>query len=373
MSNRDNDPKKIESLLKKQKEAKIVRRIVLWISLAIFLILAGSITGGFLYVKSALNPLDPDDNQKRKVEIPIGSSSSDIGKILENKGIIKDATIFKYYIKFKNESGFQAGMYELSPSMELDEIIEIMKTGKVVNEVAIKITIPEGQKIEEIVKTIAKETGYSEDEVMATINDESFLQELMNQYPALLTEDILGENVKIPLEGYLFPATYSFESEKPPLKEIITTMVNQTQIVLNKYLPIMKERKLSVHELLTFASLVEEEATEKADRNKIASVFYNRLATGMPLQTDPTVLYALGVHKELVTYKDTEVVDPYNTYIHTGLPPGPIANSGVISIEAVLYPEETDYFYFLATKDGEVLFSKTLEEHNEKKRKYLLN
>jgi len=373
LSNNDSKDKHIQQLLEKQKEARTVRRIVLIITSVILLLILGTLTGGYLYVKSALNPLDPDNNKEKTVEIPIGSSVSSIGEILEDKGIIKDATIFKYYIKFKNESGFQAGKYALKPSMTLDEIINTIKTGKVINEVALKITIPEGQKLEEIAQAISKETGYSVDEILNTLNDENFIKELMAKYPTLITDEVFGNNIKFPLEGYLFPATYSFEEEKPSIKAIIMTMVEQTQVVLNKYMADMEERGLTVHELLTFSSLVEEEATEKAEREKIASVFYNRMEIGMPLQTDPTVLYALGVHKDLVTYKDTEVADPYNTYTNTGLPPGPIANSGIMSVEATLYPEETDFYYFLATKEGEVLFSKTLEEHNEKKAKYILN
>jgi UPF0755 protein len=119
------------------------------------------------------------------------------------------------------------------------------------------------------------------------------------------------------------------------------------------------------------ASLVEEEATDQTDRKKIASVFYNRLEKGMRLQTDPTVLYSLGSHKDRVLYKDLEVDSPYNTYKVKGLTPGPIASAGKESIEAALSPEQTDYVYFLATESGEVIFTKTLEEHNKEKEKHI--
>jgi UPF0755 protein len=119
------------------------------------------------------------------------------------------------------------------------------------------------------------------------------------------------------------------------------------------------------------ASLIEEEATGQVDRHKISSVFYNRIKKGMPLQTDPTVLYAEGKHKDRVVYKDLDVISPYNTYKNTGLPPGPISNTGKTSIEAALNPAKTDYFYFLATSTGEVIFTKTLEEHNREKDKHI--
>ena len=134
-------------------------------------------------------------------------------------------------------------------------------------------------------------------------------------------------------------------------------MLKQTEKVLLEYQAQMAEQKFSTHKLLTMASLLEEEATEKVDRSKIASVFYNRLDQGMPLQTDPTVLYAKGKHSERVYYKDLEVDSPYNTYKHKGLPPGPIANAGKESIKATLQPEETKYLYFLATPEGDVLYS----------------
>ncbi len=133
----------------------------------------------------------------------------------------------------------------------------------------------------------------------------------------------------------------------------------------------MEDQTLSVHQLLTMASLIEEEATEKVDRDQIASVFYNRIDAGMPLQTDPTVLYAKGVHEKRVYYKDLEIDSPYNTYKNIGLTPGPIANAGKSSIEAALNPAKTDFYYFLATPMGDVMFSKTLAEHNEKKAKHL--
>ena len=143
--------------------------------------------------------------------------------------------------------------------------------------------------------------------------------------------------------------------------------------IRDRYRGLGEEKGLSVHELLTMASLIEEEATQQVDRAKISSVFYNRIETGMPLQTDPTVLYAHGEHKDRVYYKDLEVESPYNTYLHKGLPPGPIANAGTTSLEAAVNPEETDLLYFLATPEGQVLFSRTLEEHNKLKNEHITN
>ncbi|MED3549087.1 endolytic transglycosylase MltG [Cytobacillus praedii] len=360
-----------QKMIERQSEARLVRKIVLIIAI-ILVITVGAIAGvGYFYIKSAIQPVDPDNKKEKIVEIPIGSSSTGIGKILENNGIIKDARIFKYYVKFKNETGFMAGEYTLNPSMTIPEIINSLKTGKLQEELVFKLTIPEGKQLEQIAGIIAEKTNRSAAEVMKQLNDPSMIKSLMGKYPDLLTDDILDKDIKYQLEGYLFPATYSFYKENPTIEEIITPMLDKTVDVLDEYRIAMEERGFSVHELLTISSLIEEEATEKVDRNKIASVFYNRMETGMPLQTDPTVLYAQGEHKDKVLYKDLEIDSPYNTYKYPGLTPGPIANAGVVSIEAALVPDESDFLYFLATSTGEVLFSKTLEEHNQKKAKHI--
>ncbi|EDL63329.1 endolytic transglycosylase MltG [Bacillus sp. SG-1] len=362
----------LSKLIERKEEAKVIRKIVGIIVLSLFIIIGGTAVGGYMYVKSALQPVDEDNNKSVNVEIPIGSGVTSIGNILEENGIIKNAFIFKYYVKFNNESGFQAGNYDLTPAMTLDEIITSLKTGKVMLKAEFKITIPEGLQLDQIAERIAKETPYATEEVLKKLDDRSYIEELIAKYPDLLKEEeIMAEAVKHPLEGYLYPSTYPFYEEEPSLEAIIEKMVSQTQDVLTQYETSRVEQDLTVHELLTMSSLVEEEATEKADRGKISSVFYNRLEEGMPLQTDPTVLYALGEHKSRTLYKDLEVESPYNTYKHTGLPPGPIANAGLSSIEAALKPDNTEYYYFLASQEGTVYYSETLDEHNEKKAEYI--
>lgn len=371
----NNKEKKIKMnkiMQEKYKEAKTVRKIVFITTSIVVLLLAGLLTGGYLYVKSALKPVDPKSEKKIKVEIPLGSGISSIAKILEDKHVIKDDLVFKYYVKFKNETEFQAGTYSFSPSMTFNEIITSLKTGRVDQDAALKIQIPEGLNLTEIAAIIAKKTDYSKKEILNTLNNKDFIKKVMESYPDLVTTDVLNENIKYPLEGYLFPATYSFDKKDEPLEDILLSMIKKTNDIMEKYQVDIHKKGMTVHQVLTLASLVEKEATNETDRKIIASVFYNRMKTGMPLQTDPTVIYAIGKHKERLTFKDYyEVEDPYNTYLHTGYPPGPIAASGEMSVEAALYPSNTDYYYFLATSDGKVLFSKTLEEHNEKYDKYI--
>jgi UPF0755 protein len=358
-------------MLEHQSEAKVVRKIVLVISILLLLLIVLISSGGYLYIDSALKPVDAESKTLKKVDIPIGSSVTGIGETLQSHGIIKSAKVFKYYVKLKNEAGFMAGEYQLSPSMDVPEIVSRLKTGRVLAKASFKLTIPEGKQLEEIAAMMAKATKQKQEDVLNKLNNIEFIKTLMAKYPDILTEEILNSSVKYPLEGYLYPATYPFYKQNPSVEEMVTAMLNQTRKVVLAYSEESKKKNLSVHQLLTMASLVEEEATEKADRKTIASVFYNRMKKGMMLQTDPTVLYAQGKHKERVLYEDLEVDSPYNTYKNTGLPPGPIANAGKASIEASLDPEKTDYYYFLATSDGDVIFTKTLEEHNKEKAKHI--
>ena len=374
MKSGEKDDKKIifkEKLIERQNEAKVVRKIVAIIALSIFMIAVIVVGGGYLYINSALKPVDSKSQEEIPVQVPIGSGITTISQILEDRGVIKDAHVFKYYVKFKNESGFMAGDYVLTPSMTLQQIIDSLKTGKVIEEAAVKIAIPEGIQLSQIAGIIANHTDSSTKEVMKKLNDHEYINSLMSQYPSLLTEEIYDAKVKYPLEGYLFPATYSFSEINPTVENIVTAMLDKSESVLDEYMIQIEEKDMSVHQLLTLASLIEEEATEQVDRNQIASVFYNRMNTGMPLQTDPTVLYAKEEHQAKVYYKDLEIDDPYNTYKYPGLTPGPIANAGVTSIEAALAPAQTDFLYFLAAPDGQVYFSTTLDEHEEKKAEHI--
>jgi len=370
----DNGSKKQEMLSKMQErksEVKIVRKIVAIVAIA-FVLISG-IVGllGYNYVKSALKPVDPDATKTIAVEVPIGSTLSSISTLLEEKGVIKNARVFKYYAKFKNESQFQAGNYDLTQAMTLDELIESLKTGKVYRKPVFTLTIPEGLTLEQIGNIVEKKTPYTQKEFMNLVTSDAFVQQMKAKYPELVTDAVLADNIRYDLEGYLFPATYSYFEEKPSLESIVDDMVGAMDKVVKNYNDVLTEKKMSVHQLLTFASLLEREATAQTDRETIASVFYNRIDQGMPLQTDPTVLYALGSHKDRVLYKDLEVDNAYNTYKNKGLPPGPIAGAGKSSIEAVINPSSTGYLYFLADKNGVNHFSKTYDEHLQKVDKYI--
>ena len=373
MDNENGSKKEVmlERMSEKKKEVKVVRKIVFGIALVVVLI---GLIGGFAtfnYVTGALEPMDPKSKKVIQVEIPIGSGLNAISAELQEKGIIKNARIFKYYAKFNNESQFQAGTYGLTKAMTPDELIQSLKTGKVYRTPVFTMAIPEGLTVQQIAGIVGKRTGHTAEDFLAYINNPETIDYLMGKYPQLLTEDIKAESIRYPLEGYLFPATYPFYEDQPSLETIVDSMVQAMNVNVTPYLDFLDKEEKSVHWLLTFASLLEKEATAQSDRETIASVFYNRLKADMPLQTDPTVLYSLGEHKDRVLYADLEIDNPYNTYKNKGLPPGPIAGAGVSSIKAVVDPSRTDYLFFLADKKGVNHFTENYDQHLENKKKYI--
>ncbi|SDH58158.1 UPF0755 protein [Alteribacillus persepolensis] len=357
-----------DSIEEKIRQARLVRRIVLTVIICIVALVIAVSAGGYFYITSALKPMDENSDETIEVEIPIGSSSAEIGRILEENGIIKNGTIFRYYVTYKNESGLQAGTYELSPSMDVNEIIDTLKEGTVIQEPEITFTIPEGTWFEDIAAIIAEATPHQEEDIMEEL-DEDYVETLVNQYD-ILGEEVLHSDVRYALEGYLFPAKYDYMEENPPVTAIIEDMIERMEEHVLRYSSQLEEKELSYHELLTLASIVEREAQKAEDRPKIAGVLFNRLEKGMRLEVDPTVAYAIGEHRYMTSYEDLETDSPYNTYRYEGLPPGPIASPGAPSIQAVVEPQEHDYIYFYARPNGDVIYNESYEEHRKVQETY---
>lgn len=363
---------KIENnLQQKVNDAKIVRKIV-FITLTSFIaIFTIGIISGYFYIKSALGAVDPDSDEQIEVEIPLGSSTTDIADILEEHGLIKNSDIFRMYIKFKNHTDFQAGEYVLSPSLTLDEIIAELKSGVLMEEPLYRITIPEGRTVEEIAEIFANRLSFSEEEFLDAVHDEQFLQQLIEKYPDLLSNEILNDELYVPLEGYLFAGTYDIYEEDPSVESIIDMMVECTDSLMQSKIEEVNETDFTIHEILTLASVVERESKFSEDRPKVAQVYLNRLEKDMKLQSDITAFYGIE-HKAVVTYEDIEIDTPYNTYVIDGLPIGPINSPSEEAIDAVLNPEGEDFskLYYFSRPNGETFYSDTLEEHNRIRQEY---
>ncbi|MCT8139570.1 endolytic transglycosylase MltG [Anaerobacillus sp. CMMVII] len=370
-----NDKQKAKQEIKKQllrerqEEASIVRKIVAVCLL--LLIIAFAVTGAsaYYYIEGALSPVDETNEELIDIHIPIGSTSTRIGNILEENELISNASFFRYYIRYKNESGFQAGDYKLSQSMNLDEIIAELKEGKILQDYKLSFTIPEGRWLESILKTISDNTSHAEEELIEKVTDREYLENLIARY-SILSEDILDERLRWPLEGYLFPARYDFIEENPSIETIIEAMLARTEQVISKYSGNLEETEYSTHEILALASIIEGEAQKQEDRYTISGVLYNRLKINMALQVDPSIAYAHGQHFSRTLYEHLDIDSPYNTYRYPGIPIGPINNPGEFSIKAALQPEEHKYLYFYADSQGDVHYSETFQQHQEVLRKY---
>ncbi len=328
---------------------------------------------GYRYVDSALQPVDKNAKSEITVSIPIGSTNKDIASALEEKHVIKSATVFNYYVKFHNYTDFQAGSYQFSQAETLDDIINKLRQGgdagstkTAVTQVLVKEGITIDQIGDSLNKLTSKNKNLTKTAFLKLMKNQAFFDQLEKKYPALLKSAGQAKDVRYRLEGYLFPATYAV-SKNESLEALVEAMVAKTDSVMQTYYGSIKKQGYSVQEVLTLASLVEREGVTEQDRRTIAGVFLNRLAIKMPIQSDITVMYALNTHKTHLTNKDTSVDSPYNLYKNTGYGPGPFNQPSLQSIRAVLSPIDRDqnYLYFVANlKTGEVLYATTREQHD---------
>lgn len=357
-----------------RESTRTVRKIVM--SIVVILIILLIILGfsGYHFYTNALEPLDPESDEEIAVEIPTGSSRTDIARTLEEAGVINSAFVFNYHVRFSEEEGFRAGYYLFSPAMSTDEIVSMLQEGgsPIPEEPEGRLTIPEGYMLEQVAMNVESQTEYTTEEFMELVEDDSFLNTLLDDYPELLSTTMeMREETRYALEGYLYPATYEIYDEVT-LESLVTRMIDRMNQAVEPYYEEIEASEFTVHEMLTLASFIEREGFNAEDRDLFSGVFYNRLETDMPLQTDVSVTYALGEHQERISYEDLEVDSPYNTYMYTGLGPGPVNNPSENSIQAAVHPAETDYMYFLADLEtGEVYFSETYQEHLDYQNEYL--
>ncbi|MGT2893002.1 endolytic transglycosylase MltG [Streptococcus downei] len=373
---------------KQKKKKRLARRITGWIiSLILIAILAGG-GYGYYYVNSSLAPLDSKSQKYVTVEIPEGAGSKQIGQILQKKGLIKDATVFNYYTKFKNYSDLKSGYYNLKASMSTDEIIKELQAGGTAQPTepsSGKIVIPEGYTLEQIAKAIednantkvkGDKTPYSSKNFLKLMKDKDFIKKMKEKYPKLLADLPDSNKAKYQLEGYLFPATYDYTKDTS-LEDLADQMLGTMDSYLSQYYDKISQSKYNINVILALASLVEKEGQADEDRAKIASVFYNRLDADMPLQSNIAVLYALGKLGQKTTLEedaniDTDVDSPYNDYKNKGLMPGPVDSPSLSAIEAVVNPADTKYLYFVAdVETGKVYYSETYEEHEKNVETYV--
>lgn len=359
----------------KESSPKTVRKIVLIIVAILFVLLIILGFSGYRYWNRSLEAKDPTNTEVVDITIPSGATRSDIARILEENNIIESAVVFNAHSRLNDVEGFQAGDYELSPAMSVEEITTLLTqaSGGIDPNNIFKVLIPEGYMLEQIAEVIGQETEYSAEEFMALVQDEEYLEELSGDFSELLEETLKIDETRYKLEGYLYPATYEFEQGES-LKSMVNKMVTRMNQEIQQYSEEIKASRFNIHELLTLASIIEREGVTTEDRHLISGVFHNRLDEGMPLQTDISILYAHNEHREDVYLKDLEIDSPYNSYANPGLIIGPVNSPSGEAIESALNPEESNYLYFLANlQTGEVYYAETYEEHLQLKAEHLDN
>ena len=361
---------------KKKKKSRLKGFLV---TVLVLLILLGA--GGFFglrYAESALQPVDPSSKQYMTVQIPDGSNAQEIGSTLEKSGVIKNGLVFTLYVKYKNYNELKSGYYNLQKSMSVEDVIKELQKGGTPEpqEVTLaSLTIPEGYTLEQIAQTVGQLQGNFKEALtaeafLAKVQDENFIAQEVTKYPNLLeslpTKD---SGVRYRLEGYLFPATYTIK-ESTTVESLIDSMLAAMDKNLSSHYAAIKEKNLTVNELLTIASLVEKEGAKTEDRKLIAGIFYNRLNLGMPLQSNIAILYAEGKLGQNISLSDDAAIDtsinsPYNVYTNLGLMPGPVDSPSLDAIESSINQTKSENLYFVAdVTDGKVYYASNKEEHD---------
>jgi len=316
-------------------------------------------TGYELMVKS---PGQTDSIVDVTVNIPEGSSTAEISDILYENELIGSTFYFRILAKLSGKDGtFHYGDYTFNTSMTEEEIMDIMMTEGFRRE-TITFTVPEGYTNDQIARLMESEGICTSAEFLAAVSDASYGYDFVSQIP--------DRNLK--LQGYLFPDTYEVYADATP-EQIVSTMLNQFDTVFkDEYYTRAEELGYTVDEIITIASIIEREVRVQGEQKLVSGVIYNRLNINMNLEMCSTVMYVLDKPQDRLLYSDLKIDSPYNTYMYGGLPIGPIANPGENAIIAALYPEETDYLFFVLKdpETGEHFFSRTLDEHNAAKNTY---
>lgn len=315
-----------------------------------------------------------ENSSNKEIIVDNGETLISIAPKLKENNLIRSILAYKIYIKLNNINSIQAGKYILNETMGVSEILEVLGEGSNYNPDVVSVTIPEGKRLEDVASIVAEATNHTKEELLSAWNDETFLDEVINKY-WFVTEEIKNEDIIYPLEGYFFPSTYELQNKDVSASYIAYRFLDQMDAILTKYKDKIDSNEMTVHEILTLASIVEHEAILDEDRPVIAGVFYNRLKDGWKLESCATVGYAIGEWK--LTYNATDLAtnSKYNTYYYAGLPIGPGNMPSEKSIEATLNPTANEYYFFMANvcdvENQKTYFAKTYLEHDANVKKYL--
>lgn len=341
------------------KKVKIIIPIII-------IVLMAALVGLCLYLVS------PVSNKNKKIIFEVkpftdGYGMKSLISDLKKENLIKNES-FTYYYARLNKFDVEAGTYVLSPNMSLRKIFNKISDSSNVKEDTITITFKEGRNMKGIISTITSNTNIKEEEILEKLKDTEYLNKLIKKY-WFLTDDILNPNIYYPLEGYLAPDTYEFKKDAT-IEDIFKKMLDQESEILDVYKASIDKSNLTIHQIITLASVVELEGNSSNNRKNIMGVFMNRLNNGMSLGSDVTTYYAIQVDMSERDLYQSEIddINPYNTRSAAAggmIPVGPICNPSYEAIDATVNYNPNDYFFFVADKNNNVYFSKTNEEHQQ--------
>ena len=335
--------------------------------LLVFLVIIAAIGygGSRAYDSLSYQVYTPVSSQSQPVTVTVsqGESAKEVSTDLAARGLIRSAVVFEYYLRFSGAGPrIEAGQHKLDKNMNMPRMADALSV-TVADQVT--VTIPEGYTVAKTAEAVEQAGFGKAADYVAAAKDSA----------AWKNDFLAGRPPNADLEGYLYPETYSL-NKGATVRDLIQRQLDQFGKVYSADLRSRTAQAVpgrpaqTVSSIVILASIVEREANRDGDRPKVCEVYYNRLAQGMPLQADATVLYALGVWKKQVLLEDLKVQSPYNTYLHPGLPPGPIANPGAASIKACIDPDKNNYVYYFTDKQGVTRFATTLDEFERLKAQY---
>jgi len=328
--------------------------------------------------------IDADEDEYVLIEIGPGFTAGRVVEILYEKGLVRDEMIASLLVRLNGWGAIQRGEYQVNAGMSLEEMFLMFRGGDVIEQVFENFIIPEGVEIGVIANITAQALDLNSDDLMELWSDEGFLRDMISEF-WFLTDEILNPDILYPLEGYFYPIRHEIPEGERDLKEVTRAMLKMTGQMLEPYRQQINAHDMTVHEILTFASIVQGETANSYEMRKVAGVFFNRLYsgnTGFRLESCVTVHYFhvhdLGHERQShVSFEMRDRMSPFNTYQNTGLPPGPVNSPERAAIRGTLNPSEHNYYFFVGDlyncNNGESIFAETLLQHEQNAARYVNN
>lgn len=345
---------------------KTISKLIFYMIVLIFLLIVSAIIV-MAYLSNKITQPTNFRGQAKVVEVKQGQGAKDIAQSLYKEGIISNDIYFLIYLwEIGQSNRLKAGKYNIGPSMSVKDIAGMMISGNVIKN-EIKVTIPEGFRLTEIENRLAENRLLKADDLL---NYDYSSTDIARKYDFLKT-DCKGHYCG--LEGYLFPDTYNFSTDKLPSgrDDVVKKFLDNFDKKTKDLRAGAREREIDFYDIIVMASIIEKEVQTPDDMKMVSGVLWKRISIGMPLQVDAPIVYITGKKTGEITFDDLKIDSLYNTYLYKGLPPAPISNPGLNAIDAALNPTQNDYLFYLSKPTGETVFSRTLEEHNKAKNLYL--